>query len=64
MPLAEMMRRNKDPGEEVPWVLKRFVDFLSKFGLEVNKAKTQSTPSQPRNRTRNLQPGLKLYFVP
>lgn len=35
VPLVEMMRRNEDPREEVPWVLKRFVGFLSKFGLEV-----------------------------
>lgn len=35
MPLVEMMRRNRDPEEQVPWVLSRFVGFLSKFGLEV-----------------------------
>lgn len=26
---------SRTPGEDVPWVLKRFVGFLSKFGLEV-----------------------------
>lgn len=31
------MRRNRDPADEVPWVLKRFVGFLSKFGLEVGR---------------------------
>eukprot|EP00903_Cladosiphon_okamuranus_P021819 g20063.t1 len=34
VPLADMMRRNSDRGEEVPWVLQRFVGFLSKFGME------------------------------
>ncbi|CAM9958348.1 unnamed protein product, partial [Hapterophycus canaliculatus] len=32
VPLVEILR--KTPGEDIPWVLKRFVDFLSKFGLE------------------------------
>lgn len=35
VPLVDMMRRNRDPEEQVPWVLNRFVGFLSKFGLEV-----------------------------
>lgn len=34
VPLVELMRRT--PGQEVPWVLKRFVGYLSKFGLDVS----------------------------
>ena len=33
VPLVEVMQVT--PAEDVPWVLKRFVGFLSKFGLEV-----------------------------
>ncbi|CAM9341000.1 unnamed protein product [Scytosiphon promiscuus] len=32
VPLVEILQRT--PGEDIPWVLKRFVGFLSKFGLE------------------------------
>lgn len=37
VPLVELMQLT--PGEDVPWVLKRFVGFLSKFGLEVSGRK-------------------------
>lgn len=37
VPLVDILRRT--PGEEIPWVLKRFVSFLSKFGLEVRESK-------------------------
>lgn len=59
--LVEMMRRNSDPGEEVPWVLKRFVGFLSKFGLEVgnSRPKTCHVPSQPPQTPKGA--GLKTY---
>lgn len=35
MPLIGLMQQ----GEQVPWVVKRFVDFLSNFGLEVRDKK-------------------------
>lgn len=65
VPLAEMMRRNRDPGEEVPWVLKRFVRFLSKFGLEVKKVLQCSVYRKRKSssRTRHVQAGLETSRV-
>lgn len=34
VPLVEVMERT--PGQDVPWLLRRFVGFLSKFGLDVS----------------------------
>lgn len=44
VPLVEVMRMT--PALDVPWVLKRFVGFLSKFGLDVRIEEKRQRPNE------------------
>ena len=49
------------PGEDVPWVLKRFVGFLSKFGLEVRATNNGEHHGLPLVKRLHVVAKLRLF---